>query len=57
MNKNWLVGVLLIHFYAVENVYSSHFRGAVIMVKPKLGGAAKEVNRAWSEMIVLYVWI
>ena len=44
MYKHWLIGVMLIHLYAVENVFSSHFRGGVIMVKPKHGGAAKEVS-------------
>ena len=39
----WFVVALLIILRVVTNVYSSHFRGAVIMVKPKPGGAAKEV--------------
>ena len=39
----WLAVTLLILLDATDNVYSAHFRGAVIMVKPKFGGAANEV--------------
>lgn len=35
---------LLVFIFAAKDVYSSHFRGAVIMVRPKLRGAANEVN-------------
>ena len=43
MWTRWLM-VYLTLFYAADNaVYSSHFRGGVIMVKPKVGGASKEV--------------
>lgn len=38
-----LTVTLLVFLYAADVVYSSHFRGAVIMVKPKFGGAANEV--------------
>ena len=34
--------ILLISFCTA--VYSTHFRGGVIMVKPKPGGTAREVN-------------
>ena len=43
MYKSWWVVALLILLGVVANVYSAHFRGAVIMVKPKPGGAAKQV--------------
>ena len=36
----WLMVIL---FKSYREVYGSHFRGAVIMVRPKPGGAAKEV--------------
>ena len=41
--KHWLIVILLIVFHAAYDVYASHFRGAVIMVRPKPGGAVKEV--------------
>ena len=34
---------LLILFYAADNVNAANFCGAVIMVRPKPGGALKEV--------------
>ena len=46
MDKFWLSSVvwafLLCNYITV--VDSSHFRGAVVMVRPKVGGAAKEVT-------------
>ena len=44
MDNCWIVVILLTFWFATGNVYAAHFRGGVIMVKPKLGGAAKEVN-------------
>ena len=44
MHKTWIMVILLTYLYATDNVYASHFRGGVIMVKPKVGGAAKEVQ-------------
>ena len=42
--KRWLLIVTLwMHFYNAS-VYAAHFRGGVIMIRPKLGGAAKEVS-------------
>ena len=35
---------LLIFYRAIDNVNTAHFRGAVIMVRPKVGGAPKEVS-------------
>lgn len=44
MRRLWLLGVFLVTFCATTTVvHSAHFRGAVIMVRPKLGGADKEV--------------
>jgi len=43
MCKRWLIVVLLIFFCATANVNSNHFRGGVIMVRPRPGGEAKEV--------------
>ena len=38
-----LAVTLLIFLYTADIVCSAHFRGAVIMVRPKFGGAANEV--------------
>ena len=38
-----LAVTLLILLYAADIVCSAHFRGAVIMTRPKFGGAANEV--------------
>ena len=48
MHKRLLIVILdlLILFYAADNVNAAHFRGAVIMVRPKPGGAVKEVKLA-----------
>ena len=43
MRRYWLLGVFLITCCTTTVVHSSHFRGAVIMVRPKFGGADKEV--------------
>ena len=43
--------VLLLNFCAAV-VYSSHFRGGVIMVKPKPGGTAREVSQLESSYTV-----
>ena len=42
--KRWIMVILLMHMCTIDNVYASHFRGGVIMVRPKVGGAAKEVS-------------
>ena len=44
MQKPWIMVIVLTYLYANDVVYASHFRGGVIMVKPKIGGAAKEVQ-------------
>ena len=44
MHKTWIMVILLTYMYATDNAYAAHFRGGVIMVKPKVGGAAKEVQ-------------
>lgn len=38
--------VLLLCFLSVKDVDSSHFRGAIISVRPHQGGASKEVSIA-----------
>ena len=38
-----LTVTLLLLLYAADFVRSAHFRGAVIMARPKFGGAANEV--------------
>ena len=43
MDNKGIVLILLMFWCATDHVYASHFRG-VIMVKPKLGGGAKEVK-------------
>ena len=43
MYSRWIV-VILIFLYATDSAHASHFRGGVIMVRPKLGGAAREVR-------------
>jgi hypothetical protein len=35
---------LVFLLYAVSGVFSSHFRGGIIMVRPQPGGAPKEVG-------------
>ena len=35
---------LILLMYAVSGVFSSHFRGGIIMVRPQPGGAPKEVG-------------
>ena len=45
MSKFWLSGAFLAHlFCTITVVHSSHFRGAVIMVRPKDGGEETEVH-------------
>ena len=44
MYRLWIIAIVLTYLYASDNVYASHFRGGVVMVKPKIGGAAKEVK-------------
>ena len=44
MYKPWIMVIVLTYLYATDIVYASHFRGGVIMVRPKVGGAAKEVS-------------
>ena len=45
MNKVLLSIVFLVHlFCTITVVDSAHFRGAVIMVRPKDGGAENEVR-------------
>ena len=44
MYKPWIMVIVLTYLYATDNVYASHFRGGVIMVRPKVGGAPKEVK-------------
>ena len=44
IHKTWIMVILLTYLYATDNVHAAHFRGGVIMVKPKVGGAAKEVQ-------------
>ena len=44
MYKPWIMVIVLTYLYATDNVYAAHFRGGVIMVRPKVGGAPKEVN-------------
>ena len=39
----WVAAAIIL-LCAVSNVYSAHFRGGTIMVRPKLGGAATEVT-------------
>ena len=39
-----LLFTLLIFYHATDQVYAAHFRGGVIMVRPKTGGAPKEVS-------------
>ena len=44
MSKIWLSSVFLVHLLCtIAVVQSSHFRGAVTMVRPKDGGAETEV--------------
>ena len=43
MYKHWLMVILLILLHSTYDVYAAHFRGAVIMVRPKPGGREKEV--------------
>ena len=43
--RNQLIILMLVFVFAAENVLSSHFRGAVIMVRPRLGRTANEVNQ------------
>ena len=38
----------LVLLYAVSGVFSSHFRGGIIMVRPQPGGAPKEVGIQFS---------
>ena len=45
MNKLRLIFPLLVFVFAAKNVTSTHFRGAVIMVGPKVGGEANEVTK------------
>ena len=42
--KRWVMIILLMYMCTIDNVYASHFRGGVIMVRPKVGGAPKEVK-------------
>ena len=44
MDNRGIVLILLTFWCATDHVYASHFRGGVIMVKPKLGGGTKEVK-------------
>ena len=44
MYRRWIEIILLTFLYATDSAHASHFRGGVIMVRPKLGGAAKEVR-------------
>lgn len=44
MYKPRFVILLLVFIFAPKDGYSSHFRGAVIMVRPRLGGAENEVQ-------------
>ena len=45
MGTFWLLGVSLVIFCTTATVvHSAHFRGAVIMVRPKPGGVDKEVK-------------
>ena len=39
---------LVLFLYAVSGVFSSHFRGGIIMVRPQPGGAPKEVGIQFS---------
>ena len=43
MYKRWVIALLTL-LCATATVYAAHFRGAVIMVSPKHGGAANEVS-------------
>ena len=43
MYKCWLRVIFVVLVIAATNVYSSHFRGGAIMVRPKLGGTTNEV--------------
>jgi len=36
--------LLLILFWVVSSVFSSHFRGGIFMIRPKPGGADREVR-------------
>ena len=36
--------VVLVLLYAVSGVFSSHFRGGIIVVRPQPGGAPNEVG-------------
>ena len=44
-----MIVIVLTCLYA-SDVYGSHFRGGVIMVKPKIGGAAKEVKDSCNKL-------
>ena len=45
MCKFWLSSIFLVHLLCtIAVVQSSHFRGAVIMVRPKDGGEETEVT-------------
>jgi len=55
MYRRWSIVALLILFCATANVYSGHFRGGIIMVRPKPGGEAKEVNYALANYCAIQV--
>ena len=44
MYKLRFISLLLVFIFTPKDGHSSHFRGAVIMVRPKTRGAENEVN-------------
>ena len=53
MCKLQLSLILLIIFCATASIYATHFRGGVIMVRPKIGGANRKVSQPYITVITL----
>ena len=51
MYKPWIIIIVIVlTCLYVSDVYGTHFRGGVIMVKPTIGGAAKEVKDSCNKL-------
>ena len=52
MYESRMIAILLILSFTVLEVHSNKFRGGIIMVRPKAGGAAKEVIKMFIIVLV-----
>ena len=48
MYESTIIAVLLILSFTTLEVLSNKFRGGIIMVRPKAGGAVKEVDKCFT---------